>query len=259
MVGKPTATPAVVDVNSSYATGLVLAMVFNEGIGTPADVSSSPTTTSLVGSPTWQIGNKGKEMLFTAASSQSVDCGNPSKLQVSSDMSFCLEYKLSSRPPTNQEYVFFGKDTSNAPNTSRGFAVDVAEWGNRGARFFIAGGSYGEIDENVNCASGDTKQLMGTYSVTNNLFQFYVNGVSVGSSTATNNIPNDTANAYVAQRAGTSLQYLDGVIKYCYMWNRMLTTAEFGRLAYDPFALFIRNSMKINNLRPSAFAPGMAR
>jgi hypothetical protein len=249
------------DFNNPIVSGMVLCMPFNEGTGIPGDKTRNINIATKTGTPVWQLTGQDPEVLFAAASSQSYDLGNPSQLRITQDLSFCLEYKITTRPPLNKEYMFFTKDNALGANNTRGWSCDVAEWGNRGVRFYVAGGSSGELDSNVNCAAGDSAKVIGIYSVTNNHMKLIINGTTVGSQGATTTIVDDTANAAIAKRNGSgNEEYLDGVIRYLYVWNRELTATEITKLTADPYYFFINQHKKINSgLRPRPFSPGLAR
>src|SRR5258706_11022661 len=120
---KPIDSPAL-NTGSSFYTGMVLAMPFSEGTGTPQDYSPTPVTVTASGSPTWQTGPFGQEMNFVAASSQYLDLGNPAKLQFSTEMCLCFSYKITTVPAINKEYQFITKDDGVS---NRAFSCDVAQ------------------------------------------------------------------------------------------------------------------------------------
>lgn len=236
-MAKPT-TP-ILNTGNALASGLVLAIPFTEGSGTPVDFSNTPVTVTPTNAPTWTSGTLGHEMTFVKASSQWIDLGDPAKLQISGASNISIACGFT---PTASSYPsqLVAKDSDVG---GRAYTFDL--FGDRVRIYIDGGGGTGpERRSSSTLSAGTFYNAVATYTYASAGIHMYLNGsLNDGSSFNTGsdyNIPTATTNVNIARRNYTAnYDYLDGSISYVYVWNRVLTSQEALALHLNPFQMFM--------------------
>lgn len=226
----------VIDWSNGITRGLVLCMPFAQLGGVPLDISNFKLKGTNVNNPTWGYGDMGPEMKFVSASSQYVDLGNPTHLQITDYLSIATHYRLASTPG-GQEMQLFAKDGNSG---GRAYTLDLSN--SSGTRFYVnGGGGAAEVREAGGVVAGDSKAVGAVYLKGGNA-RLIIDGKQVStSSSMAATIPTATANASIGRRTYAGAEgYFDGVIKYLYVWNRPLSNAEFKAIADNPWCIFKR-------------------
>ena len=208
------------------------------------DLSLYSNTGTGVNTPSPQFGFQGAEVLFAKASDQYYNVGNPTWLQITDHITIATWFKLTSTPGNISSYqlVTKDKDTGGRAYTMDAFRNDGAPSTESGIRIYVNGGlGAGNIlTDGVSPVSGDDKFVVGQYTINGPAMRLFVNGALVGSSTPTaTTIPTATANVLLARREYVGFtEPLDGVLRFVYIWNRLLSAAEVYSLYLDPYQMF---------------------
>ncbi len=236
--------------------GLVGYWSLNDGSGTKAtDFSGRGNTGTLTNSPTWVNGKFGKALKFSAASTQYVDVGNPTALQITGDMTISTWVKLDSLPSAGDAYQLVAKDNDTG---GRAYTFDVyndtggAIYGTNGtvARLYINGGAGNQdngsnlIASNVILSVGVWYHVVGVYNTSGTL-DLYINGVSAHAQRTgeSSSIPSATASVFLGAREYPGVEgYLDGTMDEVRIYNRSLSAAEVKALYNNSGATKINSS-----------------
>jgi hypothetical protein len=201
--------------------GLVGYWSFNEGTGTVAtDFSGNGNTGTLVNGPAWVNGKHGKALSFDG-SSQHVDIGAPSDLELYD--SFTLSAWVRNTSSVGGRDFVLSKDTSTG---SRGFGI-----GDENNKFYL------EVNggQQILNTGPDISNTAGWHHITvtksGMSWTAYVDGASIGNITITNPTPNSGAHWYISGRQyGGFFNGYQGQIDDVRIYNRALSGAEVATL-----------------------------
>lgn len=149
-------------------------------------------------------------------STQYIDCGNDTSLQITGDISLSCWAKFSASIPTDG-YMLISKDNSSG---GRAYTMDVSGFVGNLARIYInGGGASNEARGTTSLTTGTWYHIAGTYdhAASGGTLKMYVNGALEGTSTsAGTSIPSATTTARLGQRAYSGFNgYLNGVLDEC--------------------------------------------
>ncbi|GAC1700104.1 MAG: hypothetical protein NVS9B4_00870 [Candidatus Acidiferrum sp.] len=212
---------------------MVTALLFNEGAGLQArdlTVGQVGTLAASVGSPpSWGVGPYGSELVFSTAASTYVTLGNPTRLQITDNITIMTSYNLTLKPGGGASGILVGKDT----NTGRAYTFDVDNV--NGLRLYIGGGTT-IINEGRAPVAGDDRIAVASYQSTSGIYKLYVNGVRVNTVTAAASAIPAGANVLVGRREYPTVESpIDARIRYVYIWNRILGEDEVYQMYLDPY------------------------
>jgi hypothetical protein len=209
------------------AVGLVGAWLFYEADGPTFDLVSGDPATRVNGPTLWPD-DRGRQTLFTAASDQFFNAGSPQRIRkLTQRMSLATSYRLTTKPAT--QHTLVDKDVN--------FRMDVDV--TNGVRFFIQGNSTPSTDlvqEARVPVAGDDRSVLATYYGLEKL-RLYINGLSIAqnSGTARSAITTSQATDVLLGRKAAGAA-LNGVLRYVYLWARVLRPEEALTLHQDPWA-----------------------
>ena len=249
-----------IDWGNPITSGLVFAMSFIEGTGTPGDYSKDRLSATLVNSPAWAFPSTGAEMVFVSASDKYINLGNPTKLQITGSISIATSFYTDGLAASNHEQSIVAKDKDSG---GRAYTLDNANYvgqSSSGLRFYVNGGNG--LTEGRFPVIGDDRNVVVTFTSGTGAMTMRITGSGAANKSTTSAetvTPSATANVLIARReyAGFTDPF-DGKIRYVYIWNRAITTTESDAINSDPF-LFFSPTQKSNSLRPRIFGPGLAR
>lgn len=230
----PSAKPPLPRLQKDHpsAKGLVGAWLFYESAGsTVYDLSGNGNDGTLVNTPTWSAGRYGGQLLLASASSQYVNLGNPTALQLTNDISVFCAYQLTSG---GGQLVAKDKDSGG-----RAYTLEV--FSGSAVRFYINGGGGNDIVTDGRApVAGDRRTILGTYRKRDKRLRIYTEGTLRQQKTAdTSGIPSATANVLIGRREYSGFEEpFNGAIPFVYIWNREVDSGEAKRLHAFPFEMF---------------------
>ena len=211
-----------VTVANTAPSALVAAYSFNEGTGTTlTDVSGNNLTGAIVGATWTTAGRYGNGLSFNGTSNY-VDLGNPTALQLTGSMTIEAWVKAAANPADDGQIVAKSDGTGwqfkTSPDTGpHTFGVGVS-------------GTTGPITQRYSTtvrALGTWYHVAGVYDATAGTLSTYVNGV-LDNGTLRSPIPaaqvNQNVNVNIGRRTGGF--YFNGVIDEVRIYDRALSAAE---------------------------------
>lgn len=194
---------------------------FDEGTGTtPHDSSSNNITTNTINTPTWVTGKVGPFALNFNGTTQYVNMGAPTPLNLTTNFTVCAWFNPSALTNTNQQIVSKGY---NGTNTQ--YQLITAD--NTGDIIFGSynGSSQGNTTSTVKAAVGTWTFACGMYNTTQYLL--YTNGTL--DKTTTGATPVSTVRAFEVGAVdinNTPGQFFPGSIDEVRVYNRVLTSTD---------------------------------
>lgn len=206
--------------------GLVGYWSFEENAGTVAhDYSGAGNHGTLVNSPVWTDGIRGKCLKFNGASNY-VNCGNPSSLKITGAMTvsfWCKPVLFGATRIIVSKYLTIGNQ--------RGWQVTTQN-----------GGSFNKIEVYLsldgtsvpNILTGNTSLLPNEWAhvafsyIPSTILNIYVNGVldATTSSSIVTSIFDNSADVFIGNRDGLPSNYFSGLIDEVRIYNRALSAKE---------------------------------
>jgi hypothetical protein len=223
-------------VNSAHphARGLVSAWAFLERGGSVVrDLGPARANGTVAGSALRATSALGHAITLNG-STQYVDAGNPTALQITTDITVAVWVKLGS---TASNGTLAAKDHSSG---GRAWTLDF-NTGSGGIYRFYLGGSGTDL---VSTTSGNNTtawhHVVGTFNTSTLALSIYVDGVLRNSVTSVQTtIPTATANVYLGARQFSGSQnFLNGRIAEARIYRRALSAREIASIYADPWALY---------------------
>jgi fibronectin type 3 domain-containing protein len=203
---------------------LVAAYCFNEGTGsTVTDLSGNNLNGTLVGAKWTTQGKYGNALSFNG-STDYVDLGNPTALQLTGSMTIEAWVKSAANPADDGQIVAKSNDSAGwqfktSPDTGpHTFGVGVSP------------GSGSRVQRYSAARSLNTwYHVAGVYNATARTLDIYVNG-TLNNVTLSGTVPasqgNANVNVNIGRRAGGSGYYFNGIIDEIRIYNRSLSQSE---------------------------------
>ena len=207
--------------------GLVAAYAFDEGTGTTVSDKSGNNLTGTIVGATWTTGGKYGNALSFNGTTNYVDLGNPTQLQLTGSMTVSAWVNAAANPADDGQIIAKSDDNTGwqlktTPDTGPetfGFAVSGSA------------GSHTQRYSTTVRSLSTWYHIAGTYDATGKTLNTYVNGVlnnGALSGTVAASQVNSTVNVNVGRRAvGTGGgYYFNGLIDEVRVYNRALSQAE---------------------------------
>lgn len=181
---------------------------------------------AITGATKGVVGKIGKAYNFVAGSSQYVDLGTSTNLQLLTNFSIGAIVKTGSDITSTQTILNRGKNGSNA----RDYIFNVASSKLNLQR--SDGGSFPTVSGNSTLSTSTYYFFGASFNGTTGIV--YVNGVSDNSASLSLSISSDTARSTsigrTLQTAGSSL-YLGGDVQHVFFSNQVLTAGQFLKMS----------------------------
>jgi hypothetical protein len=223
-----------IDLGNPLSRGLVGAWPFYERAGTTVrDVGPYRNNGTAAASPTWAMQDYGPHLLLNG-STQYVDAGNPTALQITGDISVAVWVRFTS---TAANGTLAAKDHSSG---GRAWTLDYNTGSGGIVRFYLGGSGTDLVSTSAGVNTTGWHLVIGTWRASDKLLAIYVDGLLRSSLTTTQtSIPTATANVYFGARQFTGSQnFLNGRIGDVKIWNRPITASEAHKLYTDPWGLY---------------------
>ena len=211
-----------VTVSNAAPSGLVAAYGFNEGSGTTvSDISGNNLTGTIVGA-TWTTGGRYGNALSFNGTSNYIDLGNPTALQLTGSMTLEAWINAAANPADDGQIIAkssgIGWQLKTSPDTGpHTFGVKVS--GNSSA----STQRYSATVRSLNT----WYHVAGVYNASTGTLDIYVNGV-LNNGTLKGAIPagqfNQSVNVNIGRRTGG--YYFNGIIDEVRIYNRALSQTE---------------------------------
>lgn len=202
--------------------GLVAAYSFDAGTGTTvADVSGNGLTGTIVGA-TWTTGGKYGNALSFNGTSNYVDLGNPTLLQITGSMTWSAWVKAAANPADDGQIIAKSDDNTGwqfktSPDTGpHTFGVAVS-----------TGSSHAQRYSTTVRSLNTWYHVAGVYNATAQTLDIYVNG-TLDNGVLAGSIPSSQSNANVNVNIGrrTGGFYFNGVLDEIRIYNKALSQSE---------------------------------
>ena len=155
-------------------------------------------------------------------SSQYLNCGNDSSLQITGSMSAFI-WVQATNDPTSNETVFSKYDTNG---NQRAWQIEVRGGAGNAIRVTLSedGSTQNVVDATTTLTDGVWYRIGFTYDGTD--IKIYVNGTEENSLAYSNGILNSTANVIIGALNEGAANKFDGSLANAFIWNRAITAAE---------------------------------
>lgn len=237
--------------------GLVGYWPFNEGSGDKVfDLSLNKTTGTFTNSPLWLPGTAGSAIDFQSADDDYVDFGNPSHLELYSNLTVIIGFKHDGG--TYQR--LFAKGRSDGTGSAHPIEVRT---GSSETTLELRG--YDSTATLYSCSATISNntfyQLAATVEPT--AVKLYLNGLYQSEDSITGGLSTiRSAYHWLLATRDSAAGHGDWIVEYVYFYDRTLSTGEISRLYREPFCMLEREielSTAVVTVKPWWYYHEMAR
>lgn len=247
---------ARVNRNHHLTKGLVGFWLMNEGSGSKVlDSSGNANTGTLTNSPTWVAGKFGPAIDFERGNSNYIVVPDSDVFSFANGRTVSYWIKPEAWNAGDQMEVvsqsFFNWYVGHNTGT--------------GDLFFLSGGTGGGGGDDLNAAFANTDPPLGewshilwtfTVSGLDTIIEPWVNGVSQGTQTNVGNgiLVNAAEDLFIGSRRATD-EFFDGLIDHVAVWNRSFSVSEITQVSHNPFAMFRRDPIELQDSAAAGTTP----